>query len=45
MKFRPLHDRVRLPRQKVNEHEAEVVARPLVTLARIAQTDDKHGEQ
>src|SRR5438874_590436 len=32
--------RVRLPRQQVNEHEAEVVARPLVALARIAKPDD-----
>src|SRR5919205_894581 len=37
-----LNNRVRLPRQKVDEHEAEVVARPLVTLARIAEADDEH---
>src|SRR5919107_40440 len=37
-----LDERVRLPRQKVDEHEAEVVARPLVTLARVAEADNKH---
>src|ERR687889_87713 len=40
--LRALDLRARLPRQKVYDHEAQVVARPLVALARIAQTDDEH---